>query len=415
MTNIKNTINEYCPECEEELDLDCGCKIRLSTDCVIYQGDELPDYDLTQGQNLTEVLITIFSKLDKLFKNTSISNGINVGSGVRIFKQKNKKRELEFRTITPTDSIKVRQKNSEEVEFNVDVEWLKNLILSNQTKTEIENIGDGERILVNDPSGRKLIKSIKSLDNDLIVTTSNNTITVKNNRTFTETPIKSVGYGTKIYKGKNNNSDEIKSITSDNLIIQEDGDTIKINAKEAQDIPLEDILKRLIHPGFIQDWYGNSNNIPNGWFLCDGTNGTPDLRGMFIVGYDDRVEDYNQVGKTGGLKDVSLNVNQIPSHNHNGSTDSKGDHFHQTLVSREDDGFVSYPTATTSTNVRRRTGDHSENYALTRSAIPAEPNVGKTSTTGGHTHGLTISSTGGGESHENRPPYYVLVKIMYKG
>ena len=85
------------------------------------------------------------------------------------------------------------------------------------------------------------------------------------------------------------------------------------------------------------------------------------------------------------------------------------------MVNRADDGFVDYPTSTTSTNVRRRTGDHSENYALTRSSVPSEPNVGKTSTNGGHSHSLEISKSGGGKSHENRPPYYVLIKIMYKG
>lgn len=31
-------------------------------------------------------------------------------------------------------------------------------------------------------------------------------------------------------------------------------------------------------------WQGSVANIPNGWTLCDGTAGTPDLRDQFIVG-----------------------------------------------------------------------------------------------------------------------------------
>lgn len=31
-------------------------------------------------------------------------------------------------------------------------------------------------------------------------------------------------------------------------------------------------------------WAGTSGSIPSGWHLCDGTNGTPDLRDKFIVG-----------------------------------------------------------------------------------------------------------------------------------
>ena len=36
--------------------------------------------------------------------------------------------------------------------------------------------------------------------------------------------------------------------------------------------------------GIISLWYGSIANIPAGWQICDGTNGTPDLRDNFIVG-----------------------------------------------------------------------------------------------------------------------------------
>src|SRR3989304_8183330 len=36
--------------------------------------------------------------------------------------------------------------------------------------------------------------------------------------------------------------------------------------------------------GGIIMWSGLLVNIPNGWALCDGMNGTPDLRGQFIKG-----------------------------------------------------------------------------------------------------------------------------------
>lgn len=31
-------------------------------------------------------------------------------------------------------------------------------------------------------------------------------------------------------------------------------------------------------------WSGAEVDIPTGWHLCDGTNGTPDLRDRFIIG-----------------------------------------------------------------------------------------------------------------------------------
>jgi hypothetical protein len=37
----------------------------------------------------------------------------------------------------------------------------------------------------------------------------------------------------------------------------------------------------LIVRGFIMEWYGGNDNIPQGWHICDGTAGTPDLSALF--------------------------------------------------------------------------------------------------------------------------------------
>ncbi|GAH67850.1 unnamed protein product, partial [marine sediment metagenome] len=34
-------------------------------------------------------------------------------------------------------------------------------------------------------------------------------------------------------------------------------------------------------PGMITFWHGTVENIPAGWHLCDGTEGTPNLRNKF--------------------------------------------------------------------------------------------------------------------------------------
>jgi len=40
----------------------------------------------------------------------------------------------------------------------------------------------------------------------------------------------------------------------------------------------------MIPSGIVVGWSGEVANIPSGWLLCDGTNGTPDMRDRFIVG-----------------------------------------------------------------------------------------------------------------------------------
>lgn len=64
-----------------------------------------------------------------------------------------------------------------------------------------------------------------------------------------------------------------------------------------------------IPKGAILLWHGSIASIPAGWALCNGSNGTPDLRDKFIVGasQDDggvaKAEPYAGVGlqQSGGI------------------------------------------------------------------------------------------------------------------
>ena len=179
---------------------------------------------------------------------------------------------------------------------------------------------------------------------------------------------------------------------------------------------IKEIQKRLMPVGcIVLDYYGKTEDIPAGYQLCDGTNGTPDLRGLFVVGYDNRIEDYDTIGKIGGAKEVTLTTEQMPKHKHSGSVDSAGAHSHY-LVVNEDSGWNDYPTSSTHISKKSRSSDNSENYRLTKPTNSSlSPSLGKSSESGSHTHNLTLDDTGENKAHENRPPFYVLAKIMYKG
>jgi microcystin-dependent protein len=130
--------------------------------------------------------------------------------------------------------------------------------------------------------------------------------------------------------------------------------------------------------GCIVLWSGSASDIPDGWALCDGqtVNGrrTPDLRGRFVVGYDSQDNDYNTVGHTGGAKEVTLTVEQLPAHKHNTSVHTVG-----------------YAAA----------------YNGSKEAATYDSN-------GKNNGNMDISgdNTGGGRAHENRPPYYTICFIM---
>lgn len=201
--------NKYCKDCGETPFVDCGCKTILSTDCVIYQGDEFPDFNIYQGSNLTYILYKIFDNLTLLTTNTQVTNGNNVGTGVKIFKAKNKNKELEFKTIVDTNSIKASDLNSEEVNLNVDENWLKTFITNSTTDTIINSIGDGIPILTKNGNDNN-ISTIKSNSNDLSITKdASGGVVIENNRVDS---FRNVGSGAGFYKGHYYNAHELKTI-----------------------------------------------------------------------------------------------------------------------------------------------------------------------------------------------------------
>ena len=144
--------------------------------------------------------------------------------------------------------------------------------------------------------------------------------------------------------------------------------------------------------GIIAMWSGTNASIPTGWNLCDGTNGTPDLRDRFIVGSGNTYS----TGDTGGADSVTLTEAQMPSHTHSGSslgTNTTGAHSHTFQHSSVAGSSWGY-------NV----GGNSTSPWVTIT----------TSTAGNHSHTITgnTGSAGSGAAHENRPPYYALAYIM---
>lgn len=75
-----------------------------------------------------------------------------------------------------------------------------------------------------------------------------------------------------------------------------------------------------IPSGLVAMWSGAADAIPAGWALCDGSNGTPDLRGRFILGSTDEVDEEgntaHQIGETGGEATHTLTEDEMPQHGH---------------------------------------------------------------------------------------------------
>ncbi|MBX5464306.1 MAG: hypothetical protein IRZ26_01980 [Clostridia bacterium] len=138
--------------------------------------------------------------------------------------------------------------------------------------------------------------------------------------------------------------------------------------------------------GVIVMWSGAVNAIPAGWALCDGTNGTPDLRDRFIVGAGASYA----VGTTGGAAQVTPS-GSITVQGHALTVDEMPTHSHQVIG-----GIYNATEATGRPLMTAAWG--SDSTGTTGSAGSGQP----------HTHGATFA----GNQQDNRPPYYALCFIM---
>ncbi|MCX4358502.1 MAG: tail fiber protein [Rikenellaceae bacterium] len=161
--------------------------------------------------------------------------------------------------------------------------------------------------------------------------------------------------------------------------------------------------------GIVKMWAGASQNVPAQYALCNGAelpisehaelhkamgntfnsakdcNGNtystrsgyfrlPDLRGRFIVGYNDIDNDYKISGSTGGEKRHTLTGDEMPAHSHPQNL------WQEASGNWKGGGGNSSPDSTSWHDKTKQFGN--------------------------------TGATGGNNAHENRPPYYVLAYII---
>lgn len=140
-------------------------------------------------------------------------------------------------------------------------------------------------------------------------------------------------------------------------------------------------------PGIILMWGGDIQSIPEGFALCDGNNGTPNLMNRFVTSAALPTID---TPRTVGADSFSLDTIQMRAHTHNYTTTSDGEHNHH--VRR-------WPDITRRWDTRLLMRSTSANQ---KDSQPA----------GSHVHSMTVENTGGGGSIDNIPPYTSILYIQ---
>ncbi|MDB0602649.1 hypothetical protein PL373_16225 [Tenacibaculum maritimum] len=125
------------------------------------------------------------------------------------------------------------------------------------------------------------------------------------------------------------------------------------------------------------DKYVTNEELPNGWYIADGKNGTRNILGRMIVAQDPTQPEFRSVGQVGGEKTHKLTISEMPRHNHD---------WKRTTERDDDDTGGSYNEFT------QKPGN-----------IPS--NDGRN----------PIGKAGSDQPHNNLPPYIVMIPIQFIG
>lgn len=159
---------------------------------------------------------------------------------------------------------------------------------------------------------------------------------------------------------------------------------LKTSVKLEPDLPV----------GSIIPWYGNISDMPEGFALCDGKNGTPDLRDKFITG----AGKLYKLGETGGENEVLLEAEQTASHYHIVGRNQVGENGGYFLA-RSSAGTGNYNILANTGYITWNGSGHGAGWG---SGKRNDANL------------ITSLSIGvdAAKPHENRPPFYALYYIM---
>jgi hypothetical protein len=87
-------------------------------------------------------------------------------------------------------------------------------------------------------------------------------------------------------------------------------DTVEPAYKKLMAIQNTSGFRKVPPTGTIAMWLGSLSSIPPGWFLCDGTKGTPDMRDKWLK----IANDASEIGSTGGSNTHSHSASNSHTH-----------------------------------------------------------------------------------------------------
>lgn len=182
-------------------------------------------------------------------------------------------------------------------------------------------------------------------------------------------------------------------------------------------------------------------DIPGGWYICDGENGTVNLRERFVVGWKADSDDHGQLGALGGSATMTDSDHTVPAHSHTGTSGNESSHTHdvQSSGAHTNSGTTGAGSAHNHSVTIQAPGadEYTVDYGTTQQVnTEVHTHPASSGNESAHTHSFT-SGSGGAHTHvtdagpahnhtiseqaavtlthsaqDNRPPWYTMFFIQ---
>lgn len=151
--------------------------------------------------------------------------------------------------------------------------------------------------------------------------------------------------------------------------------------------------------GIIIMWSDTLGTIPSGWIICDGNNGTPDLRDTFVKCVPN--SGINP-GDTGGEAEHNLTISEIPNHDHDTTEPAGGGHRHP------DDVGINWTTKFP--RIANQSGGTPLPFFKFVPSGDGNNMIDQFTDFSGIS--ATVDDSGGNQPHENRPSFFEVIYIQ---
>ena len=249
MCNCNNTItttqNHVCkPKCPPQED--CTCPVRLSSECVTYNGNDLECSGIESGLPLNQTIELLDNYICEAIDEINASiNLVNVGTGEDIYAGIDGIGRRKIKRINTDSNILTITPNTDDITFGIDEEALDTFIEANQKTYSVANVGT-------DP---------------LRVNVYKDSTTVGNNTQFNFRSVvkEDLGNGVSFLRDIQQTTDElkvrVKTLVSDNLTITATDEEVRIETPMTASIPAL-YVNNLYIPTY-QEWL-SENSAQNG-------------------------------------------------------------------------------------------------------------------------------------------------------